>query len=990
MAALPPSLAPFGLFWAKSEPSGTQWLSVPQHLLDVAGVITPVAQALVAPPVIEDFRQRLRAHHPALTPEVMFQFAALTHDLGKVSPFFQGKVAHLNRRVVEAGYVSDVSPTEMGKVHHSIVSAVATENWLRERRAQSAVQPSEPTVIRSNQWFTVLGGHHGYFPHSAVAPPGLRIEDERWASTRAALLTALAQHLAITDESLDALAWYRLTLADQILITGVLIAADWVGSNERNFSYVPLDQEPAWAEASKPSANTTAAPSAPTAASNTPSSSTAESFVQQQQARVAQGLAAADLGARWQPTAVTPETFAERFGLPPEATPNPTQRTAMELASAAQRPGMYLIEAETGSGKTEAALAMAMTLAQRFGRDGLYVAQPTRMTSDAMFHRVRTTLERTPGNQRVSTILAHGKAQFNEEYQGLMPHAEPQAIYDEEPQGTHAAGESFRALEAQSWFRGRKTSLLASVVVGTIDQLLLASLRTGHVVLRHLGLLGKVVIIDEIHAADTFMMEYLKRSLEWLGFHGVPVIGLSATLPQKISRQLLSAYEQGRNAGTNGPAQSGKASEVPAAESEAAGTYPRISFTNGTEMQQLFPGMRETKKHVEIAWLPGELSDVASAVLHEGQGGGCTAVICSTVQRAQDLYATVCNAAPSHGIAKDEIVLVHSRFLTVDRIERENSLVKMLGKDADARPGRVIVISTQVIEQGLDLDFDRMFSDVAPVDVLIQRMGRLHRHPLPASVRPANSKQPKFTIFGIDAQPSLQANPPEFPKGAEFIYGKFALLTTCLALLHHANAVGPMVTAPDHVATLIEEKEPKRHQVPQSWMPTLRAACVEERTKRGSQQQRARDFQLPQPREGAVDNWNKEKMGLSEQAGAAMVRDGDEGIEVIIVERRDGHLWALPHIAERFPQLCDVPLDEPDALTDEAARALAKCTLRLPAWAFGDSNAEEAVAQLEEVRPAAWQRSPWLRGQLPFFAMEFTNWVYHWELGFTPRSEEGR
>lgn len=201
-------------------------------------------------------------------------------------------------------------------------------------------------------------------------------------------------------------------------------------------------------------------------------------------------------------------------------------------------PGVMVVEAPMGIGKTEAALAAAEVLAYRFHCGGLIVALPTMATTDAMFGRVLAWVRSLPSPHQLSMYLAHSKAALNDEA-GTLPRHCAGHLYDEQ-------GKASAAAVAMGWLSGRKKGVLSTFVVATIDQVLFGALRSRHLALRHLALAGKVVIVDEVHAADAYMRAYLCRALQWLGAYGTPVVLLSATLPPDQREELLNAYESGR------------------------------------------------------------------------------------------------------------------------------------------------------------------------------------------------------------------------------------------------------------------------------------------------------------------------------------------------------------------------------------------------------------------------------------------------------------
>ena len=232
---------------------------------------------------------------------------------------------------------------------------------------------------------------------------------------------------------------------------------------------------------------------------------------------------------------------------------------------------------------------------------------------------------------------------------------------------------------------------------------------------RLLGLANKVVIIDEVHAYDTYMSTLLNRLLEWLSVIGASVILLSATLPQKKRLEMIKAYL-------------GKSYEN---DSLSKIEYPRIQFISNDKIYSpihIEPNKDIVKRpNINIKWI--DKSNLYSKLLDLTSEGGCTAIICNTINRAQELFTEI----KSNDNFKDyEIFLIHSRFPYQNRMNLEKRIIDYFGKQdknkKSSRPHRAILVSTQIIEQSLDIDFDLMFTDIAPIDLVLQRSGRLFRH----------------------------------------------------------------------------------------------------------------------------------------------------------------------------------------------------------------------------------------------------------------------
>ncbi len=443
-----------------------------------------------------------------------------------------------------------------------------------------------------------------------------------------------------------------------------------------------------------------------------------------------------------------PASFEAQFTF----TPHPSQQAIIDLAEQLTGPAMVLVEAPTGSGKTESALYLADTWARTRQQRGLYVAMPTMATSNQMYTRVNQWLRRRFPDDYTPPLLIHSQARWTEEPQALTLHGEP----DDDPS---------RAL---AWFLPRKRSLLAQWGVGTVDQALLSTLQARHFFVRLFGLANKTVIFDEVHAYDTYMSTLFRRLLAWLRAMNTSVVMLSATLPARTRRELIEAY-------------AGRQVDL------AGDNYPAATWvTEGAVGSVALP--KPADRNLTLTWIDREPEAVVEALRSALVEGGSAAVICNTVARAQALYAALRAAAL---VPQEDLTLFHARFPMGRRNAIEASVLERFGKQG-RRPDRAIVVATQTIEQSLDLDFDLLVSDLAPVDLLIQRAGRLHRHP--GRTRPALLADPRM-LLAVDTS---DAASPDFGSD-RYIYEPYLLLRT-----YHVLKNRDALQLPGESPTLLE------------------------------------------------------------------------------------------------------------------------------------------------------------------------------------------
>ncbi|BBA99031.1 putative CRISPR-associated helicase [Actinacidiphila reveromycinica] len=923
--------------WAKHDRGTDKWLPLWRHMADSAAV----AELLWDHWLPRNVKELVAESLPGGKDDArrLSVWLAGTHDIGKCTPAFACQVDNLADVMSGAGLAMRTRKQfgdERRMAPHGLAGQVLLQEWLEERRGW--------TRRASAQFAVVAGGHHGVPPdhtqiHNLDAHPELLRtpgpSEAAWQRVQTEFLDACAGAFGVEDRLGD---WQRVKLPQpvQVLLTAVVIVSDWIASNPDLFPYFPEEHPRGEAE------------------------------------RIAAAWRGLRLPPPWSPTEPrepAEELFAARFDLPPGARIRPVQEQAVTMARAMSDPGMLVIEAPMGEGKTEAALAVAEVFAARSGAGGCYVALPTMATSNAMFPRLLAWLDRLPTAvsplaassvaDQHSVLLAHAKAALQEDYALLMRDShrtiaavDAYAGASAHPNGQERTGRASADLVAHQWLRGRKKGLLASFGVGTIDQLLMTGLKSRHLALRHLAMAGKVVVIDEVHAYDAYMNTYLDRVLSWLGAYRVPVVVLSATLPAGRREELVEAYA---GTGAGGVA-------------DAAG-YPLLTaVVPGQEPVTASPAASGRRTDVVLEPLTDDdavLSDRLAAELAEG---GCALVVRNTVDRVMSTAAVL-----REKFGTEHVTVAHARFIDVDRARKDAALLRRFGPPgrdgiSPHRPKRAhIVVASQVAEQSLDVDFDLLVTDLCPVDLLLQRMGRLHRHPRgeQQSDRPARLRRPRCLVTGVD----WQSEPaPEPVRGSCTVYGAYPLLRSLAVLAPHMKPPGRPVRLPEDISALVQRAYGDNEFCPPQWEEVVGPARTAHEEVRAKQQQKAEVFRLDDVRKAGrpLIGWIDAGVGDADdtRVGRAQVRDSRESLEVLVVMRRaDGNLCTLPWLDKGRGGL-ELPIDA--VPSSRAARAAAASGLRLPYHFSFPEKLDQALAELEELYVAAWQEkeSHWLAGEL--------------------------
>ncbi|MEU4093013.1 CRISPR-associated endonuclease Cas3'' [Streptomyces sp. NPDC026673] len=884
------------------------------HLLDTAAV----AGALWDVTLTDEARDRVASQLGASVTacrQWLCLWAGL-HDIGKISPPFQAMVPGVFKGLADDPTYQGAAGSEKERLRHDVAGHWALTQILAE---WGYPQTRTPSRSPHHQVAQLLGGHHGCF-HRALEPKHLRdpvgwmpgLGGSGWEIQRREHADAV-RRLIGGDEAVP-VPQGALPADVAVRLLGLIVVADWLASQETVIERrMPAESWQA-----------------------------GESELRQHwdlavsEARTIVGSARLGV-ARFHERG-----FDEQFPFPP----NDLQASlADELThlTAGGGGGLLLVTAPTGDGKTEAALHAASVMARVSGASGLFFALPTMATADAMFDRVADFAEGNVGGDRALTLL-HSMAWLSDAYaQAAVP-----AVVDGLG-ATVADGHS--GTDAGRWLRGGKRGLLAPLGAGTIDQALTGVLPVRYNVLRLLGLSNKVFVVDEAHAYGPWMHSLLVRLLEWLGAMGTPVVLLSATLAGRAATSLVDAYRRGCGFCDPSVVESVYPGwlYVDAATGDVSPPRPVTSGRSRTVRLQIESvkwgtgggqAMDGTEPGTRNAALIKHLEPVVS-------DGGCALVCCTTVAEAQQTYRLLQTRFPELAGEPNGLSLLHSRYPAQRRREITDACEEAFGKPRPGdmegrRPHRAILVATQVVEQSLDLDFDLVVSDLAPLSQLLQRAGRCMRHD--RGSRPGwVGEDPRLVILEpvVDARITV-------PRTWGTVYDT-ALLQRTSVLLRESQPTG--IAVPSDVQRLVDAvyAEDFADRLPEAAAAELRRLDAAREASGLAEEQLAAMTAVPPPT-GLLDlsRLSDAGLGLLDEA-LVTTRLGADSERAVCIFRRPGGDFTLDPEG-RIPVPGSGSSGNRKLATDEV-RLVMRQTVPVPGRWLSQRGADQEL-------PAGWAGHP--------------------------------
>lgn len=593
-------------------------------------------------------------------------FLLAVHDPGKFGNGFQNQRPDLQKLL--QGKATSVG----SKARHDTMGYELLMQFLPSWLRREDLGKHGGLLLRP--WIAAVTGHHGRPPRNDSSwaliqrdnfPISVIEDAKQFVVDIAALL--LPKGCPLPETGSEFSERYK---SVSWLLAGVAVAADWLGSNTKWFPYCEpvLNLTNYWREVALPNA---------------------------EKAVVESGLVQAHAASFCGITSLLGNIKV----------PTPLQEWAQSV-KLSETPQLFILEELTGGGKTEAALTLAARLLAEGLGSGVYVALPTMATADAMFDRVRKNgaYKRMFADEQISLALAHSADRLKF---ALEEENRKDSGYGKSKEETESASQ-----QCTAWLSdNRKKALLADFGIGTIDQALLAVLSAKHQSLRLLGLSTKVLIVDEVHACDAYMGELLERLLSFHAALGGTAILLSATLPQNQKARLLNAFASGFSCSAMMPSKQ---------------DYPLATHWHADsddEWENKVEARKEVSRSVTVNAITEE-EEVFRRLENSTENGGCAVWVRNTVVDAVAAWNTWNSMHPDR-----QAILFHARFALIDRLRIGKDVENAFGPDStlETRKGR-LVIANQVIEQSLDVDFDDMVTDLVPIDLVIQRAGRLQRH----------------------------------------------------------------------------------------------------------------------------------------------------------------------------------------------------------------------------------------------------------------------
>lgn len=776
-------------------------------------------------------------------------FLLALHDLGKFSEAFQAQRPDLILELQQR----EPNPTKIySERHDSLGFWLWEEHLVNEVLLKIGFDASRNTQRSFKCWVLAVTGHHGMPPKpSGNADSFFRSEDKQAAADFVQAMAALL----LTDEAKRIPTNQNFKIASEMLswwFAGVTVLADWLGSNTLFFPYQNQSTD-------------------------------LKNYWEYAQGQATEAIAHSGVS----PSAIKKgRTLTDLFQQIQVASPLQQWAVTVDIP---QTPQIYLLEDVTGAGKTEAAMMLAYRLMDRGLAEGFFIGLPTMATANAMYKRVAEVYQKLfAGNANL--VLAHGHKKLVEEFAAtILPVGTP------EHDGAQL--DETASARCSAWLADHsKRALLASAGIGTIDQALLAVLHSKHQSLRLLGLFNKVLIVDEVHACDAYMQGVLEVLLEFHARTGGPVILLSATLPGRMKQALLNAYAKGRN---QAPAPELRSEAYPLATRWHDGQTVLLE----NELASRACVSRTVRTHYEA-----DDEKVFAHIIAALQQGQCVGWIRNTVADAMAAYERL-----SQAVSPEKITLFHARFALKDRLDKEAQVLDLFGEDSKQhdRQGR-LMIATQVAEQSLDVDFDVLITDLAPIDRVLQRAGRLQRHVrdaqgnrLAATDAKDERSAPCLWVYAPawTEQPKADWYSAAFKK-AQYVYGHHGQLWLTAKALQNGS-----FTMPADARSMIEAVFSETETLPESFTKNALKAEGQDMSEASLAQLNTLKIDGGYKR-GEISDWWGESKTPS--------RLGEETMEIMLAKWVDGHLqrWAegvwtysMVKVATRWLARVDAPSD---------------------------------------------------------------------------------
>jgi CRISPR-associated endonuclease/helicase Cas3 len=674
-------------------------LTLVGHCIDVAAVFT----ILIGLPTMKRRLERLAGRRLDDLDVQRLAVIAFMHDAGKAGAGFYSKgesaevrsewLLRSSANVAQSGHTHVVAPLLTSPDYGAYSEALGLDVWAdwwdngRELWLAAVSHHGQPitadSLSPSAVWPTWTCAIAGYRPLHGLR----RLHD-------AARRLWPEAFTASPSEALDD----RFTHG----FAGLVSLADWIGSNTEHFPYeLAAQDEERWPHALQAA----------------------------QDAVKSIGL---DLSCQQASLRDRRPTFGKLFDFEPNA--------IQEGAATRLEQPLVVLEAETGGGKTEAALWRFARLFAAGEVDALCFLLPTRVAASGIYERLEKFVRRAFPDPETcpSWVLAvPGDLRAN----GVRGERQPGLAF------ASVLWPDADVPESRFWAaENSKRYFAAGLAAGTIDQFLLSSLSTGHAHLRAVLSLRSLVVVDEVHASDPYMTRLLRAALARHLSAGGHAMLLSATLTGAARSRLI-------------------VDKSVDALARPAAPYPCLSHSAGIDEIRSRRNEEVPSKRLVVTAEDAmrDPSQVAALALTAADRGQRVLVLRNTVAQAlatqRALEALAGNDHPALFRVAARPVLHHGRYARADRLLLDRAVAMRFGKEAAESLEPAILVGTQTLEISVDCDADLLITDLAPMDVLLQRLGRLHRHSKRHPIRPGGSSLARaivLTLASRDLSPLLR------------------------------------------------------------------------------------------------------------------------------------------------------------------------------------------------------------------------------------------